>query len=283
MTPQTFDFFVRFMQESSGLSLQKEKQYLLENRLTTVIRKNNIENFDVLADKVRANLKGPLAQEVVESMSVTETSFFRDKTPFDLFAQKMLPEIVSRRPAGQTIRIWSAAASSGQEAYTLAMMCKESAKLLAGRRVEIVATDISTAVLEKAKSGIYSQFEVQRGMPTGLLLRYFEQIGEMWTLTPEIKSMISFRHFNLMSSFSGLGQFDIIFCRNVLIYFDVDTKKAIFKRLHSVMAKDGFMVLGGAETTMGLADDFVADPSYRVLFRDKSFAVPVAAKSAASA
>lgn len=269
MSPQAFEFFCQYLYQNSGLSLQKEKQYLLENRLGAVLRKYNIDSFDNLAAAVRKEPGGSLSMDVVESMSVTETSFFRDRTPFDLLVSNMLPAVLKNRPMGQPIRIWSAAASFGQEAYTMAMLCKENASLFAGRRVEILATDISSAVLEKAKAGIYSQFEVQRGLPTAFMLRYFEQLGEMWTLTPEIKSMVTFRQFNLMSSFSGMPKFDIIFCRNVLIYFDVQTKSSVFKRLHSVMAEDGFLVLGGAETTIGLSEDFVSDPSHRILFRSK--------------
>ena len=270
MTPQIFYFFARFLFENSCLSLQKEKQYLLENRLTNVLRKHNLASFEVLADKVRADPKSGISLDVVESMSVTETSFFRDRMPFDLLIDTIVPEILANRPAGRPLRIWSAAASSGQEAYTIAMLCKENEKLLNGRRVEILATDISTAVLEKAKAGIYSQFEVQRGLPTVLLMRYFEQVGEMWVVTQEIKSMVTFRPFNLMSSFASLQKFDIIFCRNVLIYFDVQTKSAVFKRLHSVLEPDGFMLLGGAETTIGLSGDFAPDPKNRILFRPKN-------------
>ena len=151
------------------------------------------------------------------------------------------------------------------------MLCKENENLLAGRRVEILATDISETVLEKAKSGIYSQFEVQRGLPTNFMLQYLEQAGEMWTLTPEIKSMVQFKQFNLMHPFAGLPKFDIIFCRNVLIYFDVETKTKIFEKLHSVMADDGYLLLGGAETVMGLSQDLVADESHRTLFRSKGY------------
>ncbi len=271
MTPQTFEFFSKFLYEKSGLSLQKEKQYLLENRLGGVLKQHNIASYELLASQVKSAPQGPLALDVVESMSVTETSFFRDRTPFDLFKDKMLPEILANRPAGQPIRIWSAAASSGQEAYTIAMLCKENAALLRGRRVEIIATDISKNILEKAKAGLYSQFEVQRGLPTNFLLSYFEQAGEMWGIVPEIKSMVSFRHFNLMDSFSSFPKFDIIFCRNVLIYFDVDTKSSIFKKLHETMARDGFLVLGGAETTIGLSDDYMSDGRHRILFRSKAF------------
>lgn len=271
MTPQTFKFFSEYLYDRSGLSLQPEKQYLLENRLTAVLRDNDISSFDDLAAKVRSQPQSPLGSEVVECMTVNETSFFRDRTPFERFTERMLPDILANRSPADPLRIWSAAASSGQEAYTIAMLCKENAKKIGPRRIEIIGTDLSNAVIAKAKAGLYSQFEVQRGLPTTLLLKYFEQVGEMWTLTPEIKSMVQFKQFNLTSSYSSLPRFDIIFCRNVLIYFDVETKCGVFKRLRSSLAPDGFLVLGAAETTIGLSTEFSADGSNRVLFRPASY------------
>lgn len=271
MTPQSFDFFSKYLHENTGLSLQKEKEYLLESRLTAVLKKHNFESFDALMSVVRNDPNGSISLDVIDSMSVTETSFFRDRKPFDLFIDTMLPEIISNKLPTQPIRIWSAAASSGQEAYTIAMLCKENEKMLAGRRVEILATDISKTVLSKAKAGIYSQFEVQRGLPTNFMLNYFEQTGAMWTLTPEIKSMVTFRQFNLMHPFTSMPKFDIIFCRNVLIYFDIATKTKVFEKLHSTMTLDGYLLLGSAETTMGLSKDLQADSSHRTLFRSSKY------------
>ncbi|MEP3524193.1 MAG: protein-glutamate O-methyltransferase CheR [Hyphomicrobiales bacterium] len=280
MTPQCFEFFSEFLHKNSGLSLQKEKEYLLENRLDAVLKKHKIGSFEQLMSVVKNESNGPIGFDVIDCMSVTETSFFRDRKPFDLLVDTMLPEILGNRLATQPIRIWSAAASSGQEAYTIAMLCKENPGLFAGRRVEIHATDISDTVLAKAKSGLYSQFEVQRGLPTDMMLRYFEQVGEMWTLTPEIKSMVKFKQFNLMHPFTSMPKFDIIFCRNVLIYFDAATKSKVFEKLHSVMADDGYLLLGGAETTMGLSQDLRADADHRTLFRSNKYNAPKKALSA---
>lgn len=267
MTPDMFDFFSKFLRERSGLALQKEKQYLLENRLASVVRSCQLDDEKTLYDMVRSDPNNQLANLVVEAMSVTETSFFRDSTPFDLFLKRALPEILDNRPYGTPIRIWSAAASSGQEAYTLAILCRENADLLAGHRLEIVATDISTQVLEKARAGVYSQFEVQRGMPVKMLLKYFDQSGDLWRLRPEIKSMVNFQQFNLMSPFVGFQQYDIVLCRNVLIYFDVETKKSVLEKIRKVVAPDGFLMLGGAETVVGLSDHFVVDEKDRMIFR----------------
>lgn len=271
MTPEIFDFFAKFLKERSGLSLQKEKLYLLENRLSSVMRNHDIADHGALFEMVRANPNGELAGDVVESMSVTETSFFRDGKPFDLFLKRALPEILDNRPVGRPIRIWSAAASSGQEAYTLAILCRENADLLAGHKLEITATDISTQVLEKAKAGIYSQFEVQRGMPVKMLLKYFDQAGELWKLKPEIKSMVDFQPFNLMSPFTGMPQYDIILCRNVLIYFNVDIKQAVLEKMYNVIAPDGFLMLGGAETVVGVCDKFAVDRQDRTIFRTDKY------------
>lgn len=267
MTPETFRYFADFLFSKSGLSLAEEKKYLLENRLTSVIRKHDIIDVNQLASRVRAQPHGEIAADVVESMSVTETSFFRDRTPFTNFTDVVLPHLIKTRPANHTIKIWSAAASTGQEAYTLAMLCKEKAGVLGGRKVEIRATDISTSVLEKAKAGIYSQFEVQRGMPIQLLLKYFEQKGDFWAIGPEIRQMVDFQPFNLMSPFHGLPQFDVIFCRNVLIYFDIETKSSVLSRMSSVLAPDGFLFLGGAETTVGIDTCFKPSATDRGVFR----------------
>lgn len=267
MTPEMFDYFAKFLRERSGLSLQKEKQYLLENRLASVVRSYQLEDEKTLLQMVQDDPNSQLASHVVEAMSVTETSFFRDGLPFDLFLKRALPTILDNRPYGTPIRIWSAAASSGQEAYTLAILCRENADLLAGHRLEIVATDISTQVLEKARAGVYSQFEVQRGMPVKLLLKYFEQSGDLWRLRPEIKSMVEFQPFNLMSSFAGFPQYDIVLCRNVLIYFDVETKRAVLEKISKIIAPDGFLMLGGAETVVGLSDHFAVDEKDRTIFR----------------
>jgi len=275
MTPEIFNFFANFMKERSGLSLSEEKQYLLENRLTSVMRNHDIPDYKALFDMVRSDQNSTLASDVVESMSVTETSFFRDGKPFDLFLKRALPEILDNRPVGRPIRIWSAASSSGQEAYTLAILCRENADLLAGHKLEITATDISSQVLEKAKAGVYSQFEVQRGMPVKMLLKYFDQAGELWKLKPEIKSMVEFQPFNLMSPFTGMPQYDIVLCRNVLIYFNVDIKRAVLEKIHNVIAPDGFLMLGGAETVVGVCDKFSVDAKDRTIFRTDKHAAEV--------
>jgi len=205
--------------------------------------------------------------QVVEAMTTNETFFFRDKVPFDHFRDAIMPEMLKARAGRKSIRIWCAAGSTGQEPYSLAMSLKEMGAALAGWRVEIIATDLSTEVLEKSKSGVYSQFEVQRGLPIQLLVKYFKQNGELWQVSPELRAMVQHRQLNLLHDFSQLGTFDIIFCRNVLIYFDQDTKINIFGRLAKAMEGDGFLVLGAAETVVGLTDVFKPFPDKRGLYR----------------
>jgi chemotaxis protein methyltransferase CheR len=207
-----------------------------------------------------------LTSEVVEAMTTNETFFFRDKIPFDHLRETILPTLLKARANRRSLRIWSAACSTGQEPYSIAMCLKERAQELAGWRIEIIATDLSQEVLEKAKSGIYSQFEVQRGLPVQLLVKYFTQIGEHWQISPEIRGMVQHRQLNLLQDFSHLGKFDVIFCRNVLIYFDQDTKTGIFGRLAKALEPDGMLLLGAAETVVGISAAFRPHPDRRGLY-----------------
>ena len=198
---------------------------------------------------------------VVEAMTTNETFFFRDKMPFEHFRATIMPALLEARRAARTIRIWCAAASTGQEPYSLAMCLKEIERDILGWRIEMLATDLSGEVLEKARAGIYSQFEVQRGLPIQLLVKHFTRSGELWQIAPELRAMVRYRQLNLLADFSSLGTFDIVFCRNVLIYFDAETKTDVLNRIARVTASDGYLVLGAAETVVGLTDRFkmVAD------------------------
>ena len=200
-------------------------------------------------------------------MTTNETFFFRDRTPFDLFRDVLLPRTLEARSATRRIRIWCAAASTGQEPYSLAMLLREAAPKLAGWGVEIVGTDLSTEVLERAKSGLYSHFEVQRGLPVQLLVKYFTQVGEQWKIDPSIVSAVDYRPMNLLHAFEHLGQFDIVYCRNVLIYFDAPTKTDVLRRIARQLAPDGSVLLGAAETVIGLTDALAPDGEHRGLYR----------------
>ncbi len=199
-------------------------------------------------------------------MTTNETFFFRDKIPFDHLKATVLPDLLKVRASRRSLRIWCAASSTGQEPYSIAMCLKELGPALAGWRVEIVATDLSQAVLEKARAGMFSQFEVQRGLPIQLLVKHFTQIGEMWQLNSDLRAMVQFKQLNLLQDFAHLGVFDVIFCRNVLIYFDQDTKTNVFRRLARQIDGDGYLMLGAAETVVGLTDAFKPFPDRRGLY-----------------
>lgn len=256
MTPQDFDYLRKVLREGSGLVLSAEKQYLAESRLLPVARKHRLGSLADLVAALQTTSPGALATEVIEAMATNETFFFRDKIPFEHFRDTIMPALMATHSYRRRIRIWCTAVASGQEAYSLAMMLREMNQQLAGYRIELLATDLSNEVLEKAKAGIYSQFEVQRGLPIQQLLKYFTQVGDAWQIAPEIRAMVSFRHINLLHDFGHLGSFDLIFCRNVLIYFDQPTKTSVLDRLARVIEPDGFLVLGAAETVIGLTEAF---------------------------
>jgi chemotaxis protein methyltransferase CheR len=266
VTPPDYEYLRKLLKDHSGLDLSADKQYLIESRLLPLSRKSGLPGISELVQKMKAGSPALIAQ-VVEAMTTNETFFFRDKVPFEHFRDSIMPEIIKARAARKSIRIWCAAGSTGQEPYSLAMCLKEMSAALAGWRVEIIATDLSQEVLEKSKAGVYSQFEVQRGLPIQLLVKHFKQNGELWQISPEIRAMVQHRQLNLLHDFSSLGTFDVIFCRNVLIYFDQDTKINIFGRLARIMEADGFLVLGAAETVVGLTDVFKPFPDKRGLYR----------------
>ena len=265
MTPLELEFLGRFLKERSGLVLVGDKSYLIESRLMPVARKHNLPGLSAVMAQLRAG-NVQIESEVVEAMTTNETFFFRDKIPFDLFTETMLPAMKQARAAQRRLRIWCSACSTGQEPYSLAMILEEQAANFPGWDFEILATDISGEVLTKAKAGKFSQFEVQRGLPIQLLVKYFEQVGDLWEISPKLRAKIQFRPINLLRDFSLLGTFDIIFCRNVLIYFDEATKIDVLKRLAGSVASDGFLVLGAAETVVGLCDRFKSVPEKRGLY-----------------
>jgi chemotaxis protein methyltransferase CheR len=270
VTPPDYEYLRKFLKDNSGLDLSPDKQYLIESRLLPIARKAGLPGIAELVLKMK-NRSSPIATQVIEAMTTNETFFFRDKVPFDHFRDVVMPEILQARASRRAIRIWCAAGSTGQEPYSLAMCLKEMSAALAGWRVEILATDLSLEVIEKSKAGLYSQFEVQRGLPIQMLVKYFKQTGELWQINPEIRAMVQHRQINLLHDFSQLGVFDVIFCRNVLIYFDQDTKIDIFRRLAKSTDSDGFLALGAAETVVGLTDVFKPYPERRGLYRPGGF------------
>jgi chemotaxis protein methyltransferase CheR len=266
VTPPDYEYLRKLLKDRSGLDLSADKQYLIESRLLPLSRKSGLAGISELVQKMKGG-SADITTQVVEAMTTNETFFFRDKVPFDHFRDSIMPEILQARASRKTLRIWCAAGSTGQEPYSLAMCLKEMGAALSGWRVEILATDLSQEVLEKSRAGIYSQFEVQRGLPIQMLVKYFKQTGELWQINADIRAMVQHRQLNLLHDFSQLGVFDVIFCRNVLIYFDQDTKINIFNRLAKTTEPDGFLVLGAAETVVGLTDVFKPYPERRGLYR----------------
>ena len=273
MTPPEYEYLRKLLKDHSGLDLSADKQYLIESRLLPLARKAGLSGISDLVQKMK---NGHFIAEVVEAMTTNETFFFRDKVPFEHFRDAIVPAILQARATRKSIRIWCAAGSTGQEPYSLAMCLKEMGTALSGWRVEILATDLSQDVLEKSRAGIYSQFEVQRGLPIQLLVKYFKQIGELWQINPELRAMVQHRSFNLLHDFSQLGSFDVIFCRNVLIYFDQETKANVFGRLARIVEPDGFLVLGAAETVVGLTEAFKPVADRRSLYRPGQVRAPQA-------
>jgi chemotaxis protein methyltransferase CheR len=288
VTPPDYEYLRKLLRDQSGLDLSTDKQYLIESRLLPLARKAGLPGISDLVQKMKGG-SNALITQVVEAMTTNETFFFRDKVPFDHFRDTIMPEMLKLRAARKSLRIWCAAGSTGQEPYSLAMCLKEMSGALSGWRIEILATDLSQEVLEKSRTGIYSQFEVQRGLPIQMLVKYFKQIGELWQINPDIRAMVTHRQLNLLHDFGQLGSFDVIFCRNVLIYFDQETKANIFGRLARAMEPDGFLVLGAAETVVGLTEAFKPIGDRRGLYRPNDArvagrpAVPAAAKLAMAA
>ncbi|MBC8445290.1 MAG: protein-glutamate O-methyltransferase CheR [Rhodospirillaceae bacterium] len=266
MTPEDVTLFSQIVKKRSGLVVSPEKAYLLESRLLPVSRKHGLEGLEGLAAAVRVNPPEAILEDITDAMTNNETFFFRDIGPFDRFRDDVLPPILDSRAASKHLRIWCAAASTGQEPYSLAIILMEMASRLAGWRVEIIGTDISNEALNKAKEGLYSQFEVQRGLPIQTLIKNFTQEDGSWRISQNIRSMISYRKFNLLDDFSSLGRFDIVFCRNVLIYFERDDKAQILNRIRKQMPKDGRLFLGGAETVVGITDMFQGTPQLRGVY-----------------
>jgi chemotaxis protein methyltransferase CheR len=275
---QSFDALCEFLRRSSGLIMEQSKRYLVESRVMPIVRRERLSGLDELMVVLQKGQNPKLAKDVIEAMTINETYFFRDKSPFDQFRNVMLPKLIATRQNEKRIRIWSAAASTGQEAYSLAMIIDECAAKIPGWKIEIVGTDLSDGVLDKARKGIYSQFEVQRGLPTPMLLRHFNQIGDAWQISEQMRSKVTFRQLNLLQDYSSLGRFDVIYCRNVLIYFDAPRKTDILTRLSRQLAPDGFLLLGASESLIGLKTDLVAMPDNRAVYtRAGSAATPTPA------
>ncbi|HEY0570683.1 MAG TPA: protein-glutamate O-methyltransferase CheR [Enterovirga sp.] len=265
MMDADFAFLRGFLKSRSGLDLGLEKRYLAESRLQPLCRATGLSGLGAVVQALKLGSED-LARAVVGAMATHETLFFRDRAPFDALRDKILPCLDAARPPGRPLRIWSAAASTGQEAYSVAMLVREMGPALNGRPVEILATDLSAEAIARARAGTYTQFEIQRGLPIRALLLHFGQKGDRWEILPELRRAVEFRVFNLMEDFTSLGSFDVILCRNLLIYLDLDAKEKLLGKLSRSLAEDGALALGAAETTLGLSRTLVPHPEMRGFF-----------------
>lgn len=251
-----FEYLRKLIREGSAIVLDSDKQYLAESRLASLLSKEGFSSVQKMLEEMRFRPSSELNRKVLDAMTNNETWFFRDLEPFQVLRSTILPDLIQRRQRERTLTIWSAASSSGQEAYSIAMLIREHFPLLLGWDLSIVATDISGSVLHRAKQGRYTQLEVNRGLPVQMLAKYFEQQGLEWQLSELVRKMVTFRLMNLADAWPDMPTFDIVFLRNVLIYFDVDTKKQILARVARKLAPEGYVLLGCAETTLNLSDDF---------------------------
>jgi chemotaxis protein methyltransferase CheR len=256
MSPFDYKFLCDLLKARSGLVLANDKQYLVEGRLMPVARRAGCGSIAELVWRLRAPGADALMVSVTEAMMINESFFFRDRVPFEVLRDKTIPALIQARAEKKRLRIWSAAASTGQEPYSIAILLKGMAARLAGWSVEIVATDISNDVIEKAAAGVYTQFEVQRGLPIHMLMEHFEQTGDQWRIAGPIRQMVRFGQQNLLDDFFLLGRFDLVVLRNALIYFDQSTKADVLRRVADALAPDGCLVLGAAETVVGVSDHF---------------------------
>ncbi|WP_010582851.1 CheR family methyltransferase [Schlesneria paludicola] len=251
-----FEYIRTFLLKRSAISLDDEKRYLVESRLQPLARKEGFASVGELVHKMQTTIVNGLHQRVIEAMTTHETSFFRDINPFDAIRRVVLPELITARGTSRTIKIWCMACSTGQEPYSLAMLIREYFPQLHGWVVKILATDLSAQVLERAREGRFNQHEINRGLPAPFMLKYFTRQGMNWQANDDIRSLIDFQQMNLIEPWTVQGPMDIIFLRNVLIYFELDVKKEILAKVRRVLRPDGSLLLGGSENAVGLDDSF---------------------------
>jgi chemotaxis protein methyltransferase CheR len=256
MTEQEFDTIRRLLLEHSAIVLNSDKRYLVETRLGPLVQQHNLSSIGELLVHLRTAPENGLQRQIVEALVTSESSFFRDHHPFEALRKVVLPALIERRQDQRRLNIWCAASANGQEPYSLALLIREHFPQLINWKIEFLASDLSREVLARARSGRYSQFEVNRGLPATLLVKYFKQHGTDWELLPAVRSTVDFRELNLARPWPTLPRMDLVLLRNVMIYFDVETKKSILGRLARLLLSDGYLLLGGAETTMNLDDSY---------------------------
>ncbi len=258
--PNDFTLICDLVLKRAGIVLEKGKEYLVDARISMLARKLGFDSISALMVKVKSRDE-QTERSVMDAMTTNETSFFRDMHPFETLKKVVIPQLLTQRAAERKLSIWCAASSTGQEPYTIAMLLKDNFPCLASWDVTFIATDLSRDVLQKAKSGRYSQLEVNRGLPATLMVKYFKKVGLEWEIIPTVREMIDFREMNLLGPWPMLPPLDIVFIRNVLIYFNQETKVQILGRIRRLLKPDGYLFLGAAETTLNLDDQFARLPA----------------------
>jgi chemotaxis protein methyltransferase CheR len=251
-----FEYMRNLLREHSALSLDESKYYLVESRLEPLAREEGFPSLQSMIQRLKAAANTPLHHKVVDAMTTNETSFFRDVRPFRLLEKLILPQLMAARANERSLNIWCAASSSGQEPYSFAMLLRESFPALAAWRLRFIASDISEAMLQRCRSGRYSQLEVNRGLPAAMLVKYFRKIGTEWEIDEKVRRIVELQRINLIEAWPGLPSLDLILMRNVLIYFEVEKKKEILARARRLLRSDGYLLLGGSETTLNIDDAF---------------------------
>ena len=252
--PENYRFLQEHVHSRVGIVLEDNKHYLFESRLAPIVKQHGLASINDLCVLLRAKRDIALAHQVVEAMTTNETYFFRDPAQYDAIRTVLLPKLKQQRADTRKLRFWSAASSTGQEAYTLAMLLLENG--FQDWNIQILGTDFSEKVVERARGGIYQQIEVNRGLPAALLIKYFRRTGLDWQLSEQVRKMVRFETIDLRQNMRALGPFDLVFCRNVMIYFDNETKRNIMKEIHSTLFRDGWLLLGGSETAFSLEERF---------------------------
>ena len=275
ITPSELNMIAQYIHDISGIYLDQSKSYLFETRLGSLAEGLGCKSFQEFHTKAKNDPTKNIERQIIDAISTNETLFFRDKGPFELLQHKLLPELIDARtpntPALKTgIKIWSAASSTGQELYSIAIILKELLKDISRYNLKLLGTDISDNAVAQASYGKYNKFEIERGLDQRYLQRYFTLFGDSWKIKDEIRAMVNFRKLNLMQPFSALGKFDIIFCRNVAIYFTLEDRKKLFNKIADSLADDGFLVIGSTESLSGVCPRFVPKRHLRAIFYQKT-------------
>jgi chemotaxis protein methyltransferase CheR len=264
--------FSNYIHALCGINIDQGKAYLLETRLGKLLQREGCDSFTAFYHKVKKDLTRRLEKEIIDAITTNETHFFRDRSPFELLKHKIIPEVIDNRsaktPKGApvNIRIWSSACATGQEVFSIAIVLRELLGMNDRFNIKLIGTDISNAAIKQASYGSYNKFEIERGLPPERLQRFFSNNGDSWRIKDEIRAMATFQRLNLMEPFTGLGRFDIIFCRNVAIYFKFEDRAALFNKIANALEPDGYLIIGSTESLTGVCSRFIPKRHLKSIF-----------------